>query len=394
MKMKKLITLLISGSLILTAAAIAQPPAEDQTQTGQTGQTGETKKAKKTQATEQTQSAGGAATEKPGKAERRAAKKAARQDAGAGTNANADATTNAGAEAGAMKSQNANKEGGRKGRHAGKAKADANADANAATNANAASPEASASVGAGATTDVNEKGKGKGKRGRNARNKAESASPATGASAAAGAQTTNATGNETNVNAGANANVAGGGKIRGHGKGGKQLDQNIVQKVKTQHADFKAQPRPDKVPKVTFNQNYRIQGADQWQGAHYNVFRTYHPERHDRSWYTSHYTRVEVIGGGAYYWNSGYWYPAWGYDPGAEYYAYDGPIYVGQQVRPPDQVIADVQAILQEAGYYTGEVDGLLGPLTRQALTDYQADNGLYQTAAIDEPTLDSLGLS
>ncbi len=45
-------------------------------------------------------------------------------------------------------------------------------------------------------------------------------------------------------------------------------------------------------------------------------------------------------------------------------------------------------------GYYTGEVDGLLGPLTREALTGYQADQGLATTASIDEPTLDSLGLA
>ena len=57
-------------------------------------------------------------------------------------------------------------------------------------------------------------------------------------------------------------------------------------------------------------------------------------------------------------------------------------------------MIADVQAELQEQGYYTGEVDGLLGPLTRQALTAYQADHGLYTTAVIDEPTLDAMGLA
>ena len=57
-------------------------------------------------------------------------------------------------------------------------------------------------------------------------------------------------------------------------------------------------------------------------------------------------------------------------------------------------MIADVQAELQQMGYYKGEVDGLLGPLTREALTAYQADQGLATTSSIDEPTLDSLGMS
>ena len=56
-------------------------------------------------------------------------------------------------------------------------------------------------------------------------------------------------------------------------------------------------------------------------------------------------------------------------------------------------MIADVQAELQQMGYYRGEVDGLLGPLTREALTAYQADQGLMQTAVIDQPTLDSLNM-
>jgi hypothetical protein len=183
----------------------------------------------------------------------------------------------------------------------------------------------------------------------------------------------------------AQANVAG-------GKKAKPAPQQ-VQQIKTQHANFRAQPKPDKVPAVTFNQNYRIQGSDQWQGPQYEVFRSYHPERHDQGWYRSHYTRVELIGGGYYFFNNGFWFPAWGYNPSSEYYAYDGPIYVGQRAEPPDRVIADVQAVLQEMGYYTGEVDGLLGPLTREALTAYQADQGLTTTAAIDQPTLDSLGM-
>jgi putative peptidoglycan binding protein len=173
----------------------------------------------------------------------------------------------------------------------------------------------------------------------------------------------------------------------------KKPEPQQVQQIKAQHANFRAQPKPQQAPAVTFNQNRRIEGSDRWQGQQYEAFRSYHAERHDEGWYRSHYPRVELIAGGYYYLNNGYWFPAWGYNPSAEYYAYDGPIYVGQRAEPPDRVIADVQGVLQQMGYYQGEVDGLLGPLTRQALTAYQADQGLTTTAAIDQPTLDSLGM-
>lgn len=205
---------------------------------------------------------------------------------------------------------------------------------------------------------------------------AASATPAASASAA---PTVAATGQQ---NATANKGAA-----------AKKPDPQQVQQIKVQHENFKAQPRPDKVPTVTFSASYRIQGSDRWQGPQYEVYRSYHPERHDQGWYRSHYNRVELIGGGYYYWNNGYWYPAWGYDNSAEYYAYDAPIYVGQHAEPPDRVIADVQTALQDMGYYKGDVDGLLGPMTREALTGYQADQGIAPTAVIDEPTLDSLGM-
>jgi len=175
------------------------------------------------------------------------------------------------------------------------------------------------------------------------------------------------------------------------GKNGKTVD---VQKIKGQHTNFRAQAKPQQVKSVTFNQNYRIVNAERWQGPQYEVFRAYQPAWHDSGWYRSNFAQVALIGGGYYYFNRGYWYPAWGYDPAAQYYAYDAPIYVGSAARPPDQVIADVQAELQDMGYYHGEVDGLLGPLTREALTAYQSDHGLYATAVIDEPTLDALGMS
>ena len=174
----------------------------------------------------------------------------------------------------------------------------------------------------------------------------------------------------------------------------KKPDPQQVQQIKSQHANFRAQPKPQQVPAVTYNQNYRVQGSEHWQGPQYEVFRSYHPEWHDQGWYRSRYNRVELIGGGYYFLNNGYWYPAWGYSPSAQYYAYDGPIYVGQHAEPPDKVIANVQGVLQQMGYYKGEVDGLLGPLTREALSAYQADQGLTTTEAIDEPTLESLGMS
>jgi hypothetical protein len=205
--------------------------------------------------------------------------------------------------------------------------------------------------------------------------------PAAPAAAGAGPASAVQAGGQQNVQANAGAK-------------GKKPDPQQVQQIKSQHANFRAQPKPQQVPAVTYNQSYRIQGSDRWQGQHYQVFRSYHPEWHDQGWYHSHYNRVELIGGGYYFFNAGYWFPAWGYSPSEQYYAYDGPIYAGHHAEPPDKVIADVQGVLQQMGYYTGEVDGLLGPLTREALTAYQAEQGLTQTAAIDEPTLDSLGMS
>jgi peptidoglycan hydrolase-like protein with peptidoglycan-binding domain len=58
----------------------------------------------------------------------------------------------------------------------------------------------------------------------------------------------------------------------------------------------------------------------------------------------------------------------------------------------PDQVIANVQSVLQELGYYPYAVDGVLGPATQAAIAEYQRDNGLSVTAAIDRPTLASMG--
>jgi len=162
---------------------------------------------------------------------------------------------------------------------------------------------------------------------------------------------------------------------------------------KPQHINVPKQPNIAKAPPVKFQQGKHIQGAEHWQGQQYAAFRNYHSEWHDQGWWHSHYHNNFVfVFGAPYYWNAGYWFPAWGYAPNA-YYAWDGPIYAYNHL-PPDQVIANVQTALQQQGYYQGEVDGSIGPLTRAALADYQRANGLTETAAIDQPTLESLGMS
>ena len=135
-------------------------------------------------------------------------------------------------------------------------------------------------------------------------------------------------------------------------------------------------------------QNYNRSNTFTYQQAQ-TRFNRHH---HDRSWWRSRYSRIALFAGGYYYWNDGYWYPAYGYDPGYSTYAYDEPIY-GYNNLDPGQVIANVQSALQEQGYYNDEVDGLIGPNTRAALSRFQRDNGLPVTAAIDGPTLEALGL-
>jgi Putative peptidoglycan binding domain len=128
-----------------------------------------------------------------------------------------------------------------------------------------------------------------------------------------------------------------------------------------------------------------------FRGQRYAAFRNYHRQWHDQGWWRGHYNRIVFVNGGWYYWNAGYWFPAWGYAPSVTF-AFDGPIY-GYNGLTPDQVIANVQQQLAAAGYYDGPVDGNLGPMTREAIAAYQADNGLAVTSAIDEPTLATLGL-
>src|SRR5437867_4940274 len=198
--------------------------------------------------------------------------------------------------------------------------------------------------------------------------------------------------------------AAKGGKVTGPGKAGEAATATTTGKtaaagtakagkpLKAQKFNLPKQPNTAKAPPVKFQPNKHIEGSQNWQGQQYTVFRNYKSEWHDQNWWHSHHSNIVFVFGVLYYWNAGYWFPAWGYNPNA-YYAWDGPIY-GYNHLPPDQVIANAQAALQQQGYYQGEVDGLLGPLTRDAIANYQRDHGLYTTSTIDQPTLRSLGMA
>jgi Putative peptidoglycan binding domain len=139
---------------------------------------------------------------------------------------------------------------------------------------------------------------------------------------------------------------------------------------------------------VRVTNNWR---GDAFRGERYWAFRNYNRRWHDRSWWRSRYDRIIFVNNGWWYWNAGYWFPAWGYAPYVTY-VYDGPIYAYNGLSP-DQVTVNVQEALAAAGYYDGPIDGILGPMTREAIAAYQADNGLAITSAIDEPTLATMGL-
>ena len=123
-----------------------------------------------------------------------------------------------------------------------------------------------------------------------------------------------------------------------------------------------------------------------------DAFRRHWHESHDRNWWHDHCQTIVFVNTGYYFLDGSYWYPAYGYDPLQTYYDYDGPVYTYSNLLP-DEVIANVQTALQNAGYYYGPVTGSLSVDTRAAIANFQRDYGLTITGAIDEPTVGALGL-
>jgi len=67
--------------------------------------------------------------------------------------------------------------------------------------------------------------------------------------------------------------------------------------------------------------------------------------------------------------------------------------YLSLRYSPADSLDYAVQQALYELGYYSGPLDGDIGPMSRLSIANFQADNGLEPTGIIDETLVYYLGI-
>src|SRR5205823_9520913 len=134
-------------------------------------------------------------------------------------------------------------------------------------------------------------------------------------------------------------------------------------------------------------------------------------ERHDANWHRdwdrrhAHFfhNRFFVFDDGFWFGLDSGFYP-WDYLPyyaddyyPYDYYAedqpYDNTEAVDNGVPAADATVQAVQTQLTQLGYYTGPVDGIFGPATRDAVAKYQIANQLNVTGSLSPDTLQSLGV-
>ncbi len=132
-------------------------------------------------------------------------------------------------------------------------------------------------------------------------------------------------------------------------------------------------------------------------------------ERHDANWHGDWDRRHAHFDHGRFFvFNDGFWFGLdagffpWDYLPyyADDYYPYD--YYADSlpynnnayNIDPADS--ATVQAVQRQLlylGYYSGSIDGVFGPATRDAVAKYQIANQLSVTGSLSPDTLQSLGL-
>ena len=130
-------------------------------------------------------------------------------------------------------------------------------------------------------------------------------------------------------------------------------------------------------------------------------------ERHDGNWHSDWDRRhVHFDHNRFFVFEDGFWfgldegYYPWDYLPyyAADYYPYDystdettAPVYDSTPVA--DATVQAVQTRLAQMGYYSGPIDGVFGPATRDAVAKYQIASQLSVTGSLSPDTLQSLGL-
>ena len=126
-------------------------------------------------------------------------------------------------------------------------------------------------------------------------------------------------------------------------------------------------------------------GDGRWRG-HHGDWR--HRRHYPRYYYSSYYPYGF---GYPYGW---YGYPYYGasaqlyyYGAGSRGYAYDA------QGGGSGNLATAVQQELAQAGYYRGEIDGVIGDGTRRAIRAYERANGLPVDGRIDENLIERMGL-
>jgi hypothetical protein len=123
-------------------------------------------------------------------------------------------------------------------------------------------------------------------------------------------------------------------------------------------------------------------------------------EREEREFFFRHNFFVAFDFSAFGFW-PGWWGPWWwgwdGWSPDDGYYPYyDDSSSSGSQYGAEywNKLALSVQTKLASQGYYRGQVDGVIGSGSIQAIRRYQADHGLPQTGKIDPKLLKTLGIN
>jgi N-acetylmuramoyl-L-alanine amidase len=121
-------------------------------------------------------------------------------------------------------------------------------------------------------------------------------------------------------------------------------------------------------------------GGDSWRHDHSYDFRNHSGYRHYPFGFIG-------FGYSPFYYNDYY-------RPYYDHAYYSPSVYRGREIVAYDHrgsLMVDVQEELADLGYYRGEIDGVIGPMTRNAIRNYQRDRGLPVTGQIDSRLIRSL---